>query len=147
MKIYNQSKTEVLNKSEIDLNLGKLVGDTLETILPEQLETKEIGHYETIKTYANGGKEVKWVIDVAGVSYRPETTETEEILIYVPFTVQELNQKQIEKLKQELATYDYIGVKIATGAATREEYAEQITYCEQLRREIRELEKGLKEGQ
>lgn len=45
-----------------------------------------------------------------------------------------------EALIQELATYDYIGVKIATGVATRKEYAEQIAYCEELRRDIRKLE-------
>lgn len=49
-------------------------------------------------------------------------------------------QVQIDELKAELATYDYIGVKIATGVATREEYAEQIEHCEKLRQRIRELE-------
>lgn len=46
----------------------------------------------------------------------------------------------IEQLKQELATYDYIGVKIATGVATIEEYSDEIEYCEGLRRKIRTLE-------
>lgn len=45
-----------------------------------------------------------------------------------------------EALIQELATFDYIGVKIATGVATREEYAEQIAHCEKIREQIRELE-------
>lgn len=49
------------------------------------------------------------------------------------------NIRRIEELKKELATYDYIGVKIATGCATIEEYREQIDYCESLRREIRRL--------
>ena len=48
---------------------------------------------------------------------------------------------ELQDLKQELATYDYIGVKIAEGVATRAEYAEQIAYTEQLRQQIRELEK------
>ena len=46
----------------------------------------------------------------------------------------------IEQLKQELATYDYVGVKIATGVATIEEYSDKIEYCEGLRRKIRHLE-------
>lgn len=50
-------------------------------------------------------------------------------------------QFQINVLKTELATYDYIGVKIAMGVATKEEYAEQIAYTETLRNKIRELEK------
>lgn len=46
---------------------------------------------------------------------------------------------KIEELKKELAIYDYIGVKIATGCATIEEYKEEIAYCEELRKQIRKL--------
>lgn len=49
--------------------------------------------------------------------------------------------QELQDLKTELSTYDYIGIKIAEGVATREEYAEQIAYTEQLRQQIRELEK------
>lgn len=49
-------------------------------------------------------------------------------------------QAEIQMLKQELANYDYIGVKIAMGVATIEEYQEQIAYTEELRAKIRELE-------
>lgn len=47
---------------------------------------------------------------------------------------------EILRLKEELATYDYIGIKIATGVATIEDYAKQIAYAESLRIKIRELE-------
>jgi len=46
---------------------------------------------------------------------------------------------QINELKGKLHEYDYIGVKIATGCATIEEYAEQIAQCETWRQEIRDL--------
>ena len=49
-------------------------------------------------------------------------------------------EDKINALKQELEKYDYIGVKIAMGVATREEYAEQISYTETIREQIRELE-------
>lgn len=49
--------------------------------------------------------------------------------------------QELQDLKQELSTFDYIGVKIAMGVATKEEYAEQIAYTETLRQRIRELEK------
>lgn len=49
-------------------------------------------------------------------------------------------QAEIQMLKQELANYDYIGVKIAMGVATKEEYQEQIAHTEKLRAKIRELE-------
>lgn len=53
-------------------------------------------------------------------------------------------QVQIDEHKAKLAEYDYIGVKIAMGVATREEYAEQIAETERLRTEINELENELK---
>lgn len=52
-------------------------------------------------------------------------------------------EEQIATLKQELATYDYIGVKISMGVSTREEYADKIAYTEALREEIRDLESKL----
>lgn len=56
-----------------------------------------------------------------------------EIVDYIPV------EAIINDLKAELATYDYIGVKIATGVATKEEYSKEIAYCESLRNRIREL--------
>lgn len=50
------------------------------------------------------------------------------------------NEEHINSLKQELAAYDYIGVKLAMGVATKKEYAEQIAYTETIREQIRELE-------
>lgn len=47
---------------------------------------------------------------------------------------------EIWMLKQELANYDYIGVKIAMGVATKDDYKEQIAYTEELRAKIRALE-------
>lgn len=57
---------------------------------------------------------------------------------YVP-TQEEINNAEIAKLKAELATYDYIGTKIAMGVATKEDYTEQIAYTETLRDKIRQL--------
>ncbi len=52
-------------------------------------------------------------------------------------------QIEIQMLKQELANYDYIGVKIAMGVATVEEYQKQIAYTEELRKQIRTLEEQI----
>lgn len=57
---------------------------------------------------------------------------------YIP-TQEELNNIEIARLKAELATYDYIGIKISMGVATKEDYAEQIAYTETLREKIRQL--------
>lgn len=49
-------------------------------------------------------------------------------------------EEQIAQLKAELASYDYIGTKIAMGVATKEEYADKIAYTETLRAKINELQ-------
>ena len=72
-----------------------------------------------------------------------------EIVEMTEEEIQEFNTKippiqQIELLKEELSTYDYIGVKIAMGVGNKEEYAEQIAYTETLRQQIRDLENQIK---
>lgn len=53
------------------------------------------------------------------------------------------NVIKIQALKEELAEYDYIGVKIAMGVATIEEYSKEIAYTEELRKKIRKLEASI----
>lgn len=52
-------------------------------------------------------------------------------------------EEKINELKELLKEKDYIGVKIATGVATIDEYREEIALCEQYRNEIRRLEEEL----
>lgn len=99
MKVYNQNKDIILK--EYNLNLGKLVKDTITIVTEEVKAVEEQGHYETIKEYSNGGKDVKWVVEVAGVEYQPAREETEEIYVYVPYTDEELKDIQIEKLRHK----------------------------------------------
>ena len=54
------------------------------------------------------------------------------------------NEDKIDALKKELEKYDYIGVKIAMGVATKEEYADEIAHTEELREQIRQLEGEIK---
>lgn len=51
---------------------------------------------------------------------------------------------KLESLYLEIKSYDYIGIKIATGVATIEDYAEQIAHMGELRKQIRELEAKIK---
>lgn len=55
---------------------------------------------------------------------------------------QEILQK-LDSLYLEIKSYDYIGIKIATGVSTIEDYAEQIAHMEELRTQIRELEEKI----
>ena len=73
---------------------------------------------------------------VDGVAQTVEMTEAEIAELQVAVSP----EVQIEQLKVELARYDYIGVKIAMGVATKEEYAEEIAHTEELRQQIRVLE-------
>lgn len=73
---------------------------------------------------------------VDGVAQTVEMTEAEIAELQVAVSP----EVQIEQLKAELARYDYIGVKLAMGVATREEYAAEIAHTEKLRQQIRVLE-------
>ncbi len=53
--------------------------------------------------------------------------------------------EKIEMRKQQLQNTDYIACKIAEGAATKDEYADELAERQRLRREIGALEKQLYE--
>ena len=63
-----------------------------------------------------------------------------EVVVNVPPSEEEVKAVRVAELKKKLADTDYIAVKIAEGAATREEYADVIAQREAWREEIRELE-------
>lgn len=50
-----------------------------------------------------------------------------------------ISQQKKNFLINILSSYDYIGVKIAMGVATKEEYANEIEFTELLREKIRKL--------
>lgn len=100
MKVYNKEKTQIL--TEYDLTKGYLIEDTITINQPEIQAVEEQFHYETIKEYENGGKDVKKVVDVAGVEYQPAKTYEEEIYVYIPYTPNELAKQKAQQEYQEL---------------------------------------------
>lgn len=139
MKIYNAEKTKILE--EYDLSLGHLEPDVLHVPAVEGVE--EQGHWETLAEYPEtGGKDVEWVVDVAGSPAVP--AHDEDIFVYIPYTPEELArmaaEREIESLKQRLAETDYAVIKIAEGAATGEDYAALIAERRRARERIRALE-------
>lgn len=104
MKIYNQSKTELLES--VDLEKGYLKEDKLVLrIVPAQEEVQEQFHYE-YKDYTNDKGEVygRDRIKIIDVPYQPaveEHEETEDIKVYIPYTEQEL----LDRKKQELRNW------------------------------------------
>ena len=96
MEIYNENMELIDNPG---LALGKFIPST-RTVHHEAVEgVSEVWHYETIAEYPNGGKDVKKVVDVPGVQARDAWDEEIPILIYVPYTQEELDAIEAEKNK------------------------------------------------
>lgn len=123
MKVYDIDKTKILK--EYDLEKGFLVKDKiLVEVLPAQEEIKEQGHYETIREYPNGGKDVEWVVDVEGHIARPETPIYEDIQVYTPYTEEEfvkvLRRRRTRECFDVLVSYS----KFWYEALTEEQHTE-----------------------
>ena len=166
MRIFNEDKTVQMYLEEdrvedgdfidipdnliCDLSKGKLESDTLIEHIPEQQEIQEQWHYRTIKEYPNGGKDVEQVIDVVGQPYIAEHDEVEDILVYKPYSEQEIktikNNNRISELKQKLAETDYKAIKYSEGELSAEEYAETKAQRRAWREEINKLEEELKDA-
>lgn len=126
MKIYNEDKTKELQIEECDLEKGFLTEYTKEIFHEAVREIAEQGHYEVIREYPNGGKDVEWVVDTPRVEGHQAYSETIEYQIYTLYSEAELLQKQYKKemedAKQQLAITDFQAIKYAEGLYTETEY-------------------------
>ena len=103
MKVYNKDKTEII--SEYDLSKGRLEHDEHKIYHEAVDEVEEQFHYEVVKEYENGGKDVEKVVDVEGKPGHDAYEETEDILVYIPYTEAELERITDEKTYSELNTW------------------------------------------
>ena len=127
MKIYNEDKTKELLLSDCDLEMGYLT-DYTEEVYHEAVEhVEEQGHYEVIREYPSGGKDVEWIVDVSKVEGREAYTEIIHYQTYTSYPehilLQKEYQKQVEQLKQRLTDTDFQAIKYAEGLYTEDEYA------------------------
>lgn len=109
MRIFNEDKTQEL--TNYDPEKGYLLKDKIiGKILPPTQEIKEVSHFETIKLYANGGKDVVKVIDTPYKPPQPETYEYEDIYIFIPYTEEHIKNINISKLEERLIelTKDFV---------------------------------------
>lgn len=120
MKIFD---TNGILIEKPDLEKGRLERDYKPITHRYEITQKEKGHYEVVKEYPNGGKEVEWRIDTPEegqwVTYdtegnrietenlvpddAPHETEIkdyEEIAIYIPYTEEELEKMATEEPTQ-----------------------------------------------
>lgn len=103
-------------------------------------EVKEQSHFEVVKEYANGGKDVVKVIDVEAVPAKPAWDEVVKEQVFVPYTQKELDLMRIDELKALLSQSDYKAIKYAEGVLTEVEYAPIKTLRQSYRAEINALE-------
>lgn len=106
MKIYDLNGNEIESP---DLEKGYLKNDSLFIMHHDAIEAvEEVGHYETIAEYPNGGADVVWIIDIPGVEAAEAWDEYEEILRYIPYTETELRIREIEKNRQPLSAIEVL---------------------------------------
>lgn len=142
MRVFNQNKTQEL--TTYDLSKGRLVGDTIKTIIPVIEGQEEVGHYETVAEYPNGGKDVAWVVDKPYIEAQPEREETEQIQVYIPFTAEEqaqYNQARYEnlvesKIRQRYTLSQELAI-LRQRDSKQDEYQEYFNYCEACKTEAK----------
>lgn len=100
MKIIDSNGVEIATP---DLTKGYLKPET-QTIHHDAVAgVEEVGHYETIREYPNGGKDVKKVVDVKAVPAQEAYDEEVEVQRYVLYTAEELAAQAEAKKKAEEA--------------------------------------------
>ena len=88
MRILDENNVEI---TVPDLTLGHLVEEEVFVAHHPAVEAvREQWHYETIKEYSGGGRDVVKVVDVPGVEAKDAWDEYETIKRYVPYTEEEL---------------------------------------------------------
>lgn len=99
MKIIDKDGKEL---KSADRSKGRLVKEKRFVAHHEAREAvQEQWHYETVKEYPNGGKDVRKVIDVPGVEAAEAWDEYEDVMRYVPFTEEELAERKEKKEKSK----------------------------------------------
>ena len=127
MRILDENNIE-LTEEEINLELGYLKPESIISIHHKAVEeVKEVGHYEVIAEYPNGGKDVAWIIDVPGTEAKEAWDEYEDIQRYVLYTEEELAARDAEKkAKEEEAMLNAQLRQVAANAVTWDELAEAL---------------------
>lgn len=127
MRILDENNIE-LTEEQINLELGYLKPESIISIHHEAIEeVKEVGHYEVIAEYPNGGKDVAWIIEAPGIEAKEAWDEYEDIQRYVLYTEEELAARDAEKkAKEEEAMLNAQLRRLAENAVTWDELAEAL---------------------
>lgn len=170
MRIFDINGNQIENPN---LEEGQLIEATRNLTHTYVVTQEATGHYETVKEYPNGGKDVEWVIDTPekghwktidedgqeietpieipdDAPHEIDIEDIENVYEYVLFTESELLDiakaklnAQIEDFKQQLRDTDYTVIKILEGVATWDDYKGIKTQRQGWRQSINELEEEL----
>lgn len=121
MEIYNENMELIENP---DLTKGRLEQAFREVVHPATEGVEEQWHYETIKEYSNGGKDVIRVVDVPGVEATEAWAEQVPYMKYILYTPEEL--EQIEANKNKLTDTERIAALEAQLAAYEVAYSKGV---------------------
>lgn len=143
MKIYNQDKTQELNRQELDFEKGYLISDKLLLAHHDAVEAKEAVYKDRIVEEENGGISIYKDLVTPAVKAKDAYDEYDVIKVYVPYSDRELAEREIAKLKAKLRETDYQAIKFAEGEMAAEEYAETKEKRSAWRQKINELEEVL----
>lgn len=104
MRIIDENGIEVETP---DLEKGYLKNDSLFIMHHEEIKAvEEVGHYEIVTEYPNGGKDAEWIVEVPGVEAKEAWDEYEEILRYVAYTEAELKIREYEKNRKPMSVME-----------------------------------------
>ena len=99
MRILDINGIEI---SDPDYEAGYTVEEVVVTAHHDAAEAvEERWHYEVVAEYPNGSREMAKVVDVPGSPAQDAWDETEEILRWIPYSAEELAQRQAERLARE----------------------------------------------
>lgn len=153
MEVYNQEKTRILSEDEYDSTKGRFADDTITIHHDEVKAVERQVHYEVVKEYPNGGREVKEIVDVEGVEPKDAYDEKKKVTVFIPYTEEELEAMRKEQAilnrKSELEETDYAIIKFmdsyikgnpALLAEFEKEYKGLLEKREEARAEINALE-------
>ena len=101
MRILDQNGNEIL-ESDVNYDTGYLKNDRILICHRESVDAvAEEGHWETIREYPNGGKDVDWIVDVPGIEAKEAWDEYEDVLRFIPYTNEEIAERAAANKEEE----------------------------------------------
>ncbi len=101
MRIFDNYKIKEIQKNEVNLLTEKLVEDKLFVCHHDAIqEVQKQSHFEVVRMYPNGGKDLKEVVDVEYVKPQEAFDEYENILKVEPLTKEEI-LNNLRRLREE----------------------------------------------